>query len=182
MHVIDYKCPNCGSGMVFDSESGMLSCHSCGRTDDITQLPDPLLTRNVFAEDEATEYHCKSCGAVVMTEAETAATVCSFCGSALVLGDRLSGKLAPVQVIPFAISKEEAMQAFRKWCRNGLLTPKGFMTANRIKGITGMYVPFWLYNLDNTVEVQAHGMRVRTYTQGDYLITETQHYDVYRKI
>ena len=31
--VIHYKCPNCGSDMVFDSESGMLSCGAVeGRT------------------------------------------------------------------------------------------------------------------------------------------------------
>lgn len=181
MQVIDYKCPNCGSSMVFDSETGMLSCHSCGRQDNIAQIPDPLAS-GVFAADEAMEYHCKSCGAVVMTEKETTATVCSFCGSVVVLGDRLTGKLAPAQVIPFAISKEEAMQAFRKWCRNGRLTPKGFMTADRIKGITGMYVPFWLYDLHNIVDVLARGTRVSTYTRGDYRYTETQHFDVYRKL
>lgn len=181
MPVIEYKCPNCGSGMVFDSETGTLSCPSCGRKDEIENISDPLTT-NVFTEGEASEYHCTSCGAVIMTEAETTATSCSFCGSAVVLGDRLTGKLAPAKVIPFSISKEEAMKAFKKWCKNGLLTPSGFMTADRIKGITGMYVPFWLYELHNKVEVQGHGTKVRTYTSGDYQYTETQHYEIYRKI
>lgn len=181
MNVVDYKCPNCGSGMVFDSESGMLSCHSCGKKEDIRSIPDPLGKR-VFAEGEAQEYHCNSCGAVIMTEAETAATVCSFCSSAVVLGDRLTGKLAPAMVIPFSISKEEAMNAFRKWCKNGLLTPSGFMTADRIKSITGMYVPFWLYELHNKVDVFGHATKVRTYTKGDYRYTETQHFEVYRRM
>jgi DNA-directed RNA polymerase subunit RPC12/RpoP len=181
MPVIEYKCPNCGSGMVFDGETGMLSCHSCGRKDNIEQLPDPL-TQNVFSEDEVMEYHCNSCGAVIMTEAETTATVCSFCGSAVVLGDRLTGTLAPTKVIPFSIVKEEAMSAFRKWCRNGRLTPNGFMTADRIKGITGLYVPFWLYELHNKVEVHGMGTKVRSYERGDYQYTETQHFEVYRRI
>ncbi|WP_135549257.1 TFIIB-type zinc ribbon-containing protein [Paenibacillus cymbidii] len=182
MQVIDYKCPNCGSSMVFDSETGMLTCQSCGRKDNIEQHADPLAAPNSYAEGEAVEYHCKSCGAIVITDAETTATVCSFCGSPIVLGDRLTGKLAPVKVIPFAISKEEAMAAFRKWCRNGRLTPNGFMTADRVKGITGMYVPFWLYDLNNHIEVQAHGTKVRSYRQGDYQYTETSHFEVYRKI
>lgn len=181
MQVIDYKCPNCGGGMTFDSETGMLSCSSCGRQDPIEQIADPL-AKNAFAGDEAAEYHCNSCGAVIITEAETAATVCSFCGSAVVLGDRLAGKLAPAMVIPFAVSKEEAMKAFRKWCRNGRLTPSGFMTADRVKGITGLYVPFWLYDLDNRIEVQGNATKVKVYTQGDYQYTETQHFDVYRRI
>ncbi|MMZ60529.1 hypothetical protein D1872_226280 [compost metagenome] len=167
--------------MVFDSETGMLSCQSCGRKDDIKNIADPL-GNQVFSGVEVQEYHCTSCGAVIITEAETAATVCSFCGSAVVLGDRLSGKLAPAMVIPFSISKEEAVKAFKKWCKNGLLTPGGFMTADRIKGITGMYVPFWLYELHNKVDVFGHATKVRTYTKGDYRYTETQHFEVYRRL
>lgn len=181
MPVIEYKCSNCGSGMVFDSESGMLSCRSCGRKDNIEEIADPLV-RLTFSDHEAHEYHCKSCGAVIMTEAETAATTCSFCGSSVVIGDRLAGKLAPVKVIPFSISKEEAMRAFKKWCRGGRLTPNGFMTADRVKNITGMYVPFWLYDLHNKIEVQALATKVRTYVQGEYQYTETQHFSVYRDI
>ncbi|RXZ82059.1 TFIIB-type zinc ribbon-containing protein [Paenibacillaceae bacterium] len=181
MPILEYKCANCGSGMVFDSTTGMLTCHSCGKKDNIEQITDPL-TRNAFSADEAMEYHCKSCGAVIMTEAETTATVCSFCSAAVVLGDRLTGRLAPAKVIPFAISKEEAKKAFKKWCRNGRLTPAGFMSADRIKGITGMYVPFWLYEMHNKIEVHSQATKVRMYTRGDYHYTETQHFDVYRKI
>lgn len=181
MPIIEYKCPSCGSGMTFDSTTGMLSCPSCGRKDNIEQLPDPL-KQQVFTEDEVREYHCESCGAVIVTEPETSATTCSFCGSAVVLSDRLSGKLAPQQVIPFAISKAEAMAAFKKWCRKGLLTPRGFMTANRIQGITGMYVPFWLYDLQNNIDVRGRGTQVRSYRRGDYQYTETDHYEFYRRI
>lgn len=181
MPVIEYKCPGCGGDMGFDSDTGMLACGSCGRRENIDNIPDPL-KKSTFAENEAKEYQCSSCGAVIMTEAETTATNCSFCGSSVVLADRLSGRLAPAKVIPFAIGKEEAIRAFRKWCRNGRLTPGGFMTADRIQSITGMYVPFWLYDLDNQVEVDARATKVRTYTRGDYRITETQHYDVYRKL
>ncbi|GIQ70822.1 TFIIB-type zinc ribbon-containing protein [Xylanibacillus composti] len=181
MPVMEYKCSGCGSSMVFDSNTGMLHCESCGSQENVESIPDPL-KKSTFTEGEANEYHCKSCGAVIITEAETTATACSFCGSAVVLGDRLTGKLAPAKIIPFSISKDEAIQAFRKWCRNGRLTPSGFMTANRIQSITGIYVPFWLYDLDNQIEVHARGTRVRTYTKGDYRITETQHYDIYRQI
>lgn len=181
MPVIEYKCPNCGSGMVFDSVTGSLSCPSCGRQDNIEQIPDPL-KKQVFTENEVKQYHCNSCGADIVTEPETSATTCSFCGAAVVLSERLTGDLAPVMVIPFSISKEQAKQAFKKWCRNGLLTPSGFMSADRIQNITGMYVPFWLFELHNKIEVHGRGTKVRTYTQGDYHYTETQHFDIYRKI
>lgn len=179
--IIQYKCPSCGSNMSFDSESGDLSCQSCGRHENIENYPEELKTAS-FSEDEANEYHCENCGAVLLTLAETAATSCSFCGAGVVIADRISGHLAPHKVIPFTICKEEAEEAFRKWCRKGLLTPKGFMTADRIKSITGMYIPFWLFDLNSKVQVNAECTKVREYTQGDYIYTETNYYDVYRDI
>jgi len=182
MPVIEFKCPNCGSGMVFDSKTEMLACPSCGRTDRIETLPEPLENEAKTEPKMEQEYHCTSCGGVIEADEWTTATVCSFCGAAVVLGDRLSGELKPTLVIPFRIGKEEAVAAFKKWCRNGRLTPAGFMTADRIKAIAGIYVPFWLYDLDSRIEVQAHATKVRSYVSGDYQVTETEHYEVYRKI
>lgn len=179
--VVHYKCPNCGGDMEFDSQSGMLSCCSCGRKDDIEGFSEEFIT-TAFSEDEAKEYHCKNCGAILMTEAETTATTCSFCGAGVVLKDRLSGNMVPAKIVPFSISKEEAMKAFRSWCKKGRLTPKGFMTADRIKGIAGMYVPFWLYDLNSKVQVDAQCTKVSTYESGDYVCTETKYYNVYRDI
>ena len=179
--VIHYKCPNCGDDMAFDSQSGMLSCSSCGRKDRIEDFSEEFIT-TTFSDDEAREYHCKNCGAVLITEADTVATTCSFCGAGVVLADRLSGVLAPAKVIPFTVSKDEAMKAFKRWCKNGRLTPKGFMTSDRVKAITGMYVPFWLYDLNSKIKVNAKCTKVRTYTRGDYIYTETRYYDVYRDI
>jgi DNA-directed RNA polymerase subunit RPC12/RpoP len=135
-----------------------------------------------FAENEAVQYHCKNCGAVLITDAQTTATTCSFCGAGVVIGDRLTGSLAPAKVIPFTISKEQAQEAFKKWCRKGLLTPKDFMRADRIKNITGLYVPFWLYDLNGRGEAEATCTRVRTYTLGEWIYTETKYYNVYRKV
>lgn len=179
--VIHYKCPGCGNDMVFDSDTGTLTCHSCGRQENIEDMPEDLIT-TTFSEDETNEYHCENCGAVLITETETVATACNFCGAGVVLADRVSGTLAPAKVLPFSISKEKARQAFRKWCRNGLLTPKGFMTADRIKSITGLYVPFWLFDLNSKIQVNASCTKVRTYTSGDYIYTETKYYNAFRDI
>lgn len=167
--------------MAFDSGSGTLSCSSCGRQDDITTFSDEFITKK-FDDTEAKEYQCDNCGASVITGADTTATSCSFCDAGVVLADRLSGNLAPSMVIPFTISKQEAEKAFRKWCKNGRFSPKDFMRANRVKNITGMYVPFWMYNLNSKVTLDAVATKVRTYTKGDYIYTETKFYDVYRDI
>lgn len=217
--VIHYKCPNCGADMAFNSQSGLLHCDSCGRSDNIEKMAgetgksqsgtvsydmdeedkkasestfeydysdisdeDETSSYSTFNEGEATEYSCKNCGAVLITDAMTTATTCSFCGAGVVLGDRLTGSLAPDKVIPFSISKQQAQEAFKRWCKKGLLTPKDFMNADRIKNITGLYVPFWLYDLNGKGEVEATCTRVRTYTRGDYIYTETKYYHVFRKV
>ncbi len=137
---------------------------------------------SVLSENEATEYHCKNCGAVLITDSQTTATKCSFCGAGVVISDRLSGNLAPECVIPFSISKEQAQEAFKAWCKKGLLNPKDFKVADRVKDITGLYVPFWLYDLNGKGEAEATCTRVRTYTRGDWIYTETKYYHVYRKV
>lgn len=148
---------------------------------DSSQNDEPS-NHSTFTENEVKEYHCNNCGAVLITESQTTATTCSFCGAGVVLGDRLSGNLAPAKVIPFTINKQQAQEAFQKWCKKGRLTPSDFMTADRIKNITGIYVPFWLYDLNGRGEIDATCTRVRTYTLGDWIYTETKYYHVYRKV
>lgn len=135
-----------------------------------------------FSGEEANEYHCKNCGAILITDTQTTATTCSFCGAGVVIGDRLAGSLAPSKVIPFSISKEQAQDAFKKWCKKGRLTPSDFMNADRIKNITGLYVPFWLYDMNGRGEADAICTRVNSYTQGEWIYTETKYYNVYRKV
>ena len=135
-----------------------------------------------FREGEATEYHCDNCGAVLITDIQTTATKCSFCGAGIVISDRLSGSFAPENVIPFSISKAQAQEAFKKWCRKGLLTPSDFRFADRIKDISGLYVPFWLFDLNGKGEAEATCTRVRTYSRGDWIYKETKYYHVYRKV
>lgn len=148
---------------------------------DASDMDEPS-NHATFNEDEVVEYHCKNCGAVLITDPQTTATTCSFCGAGVVISDRLTGNLAPARIIPFSISKSQAQEAFKKWCKKGLLTPRDFMNADRIKNITGLYVPFWLYDMNGRGEAEAVCTRVRTYTRGDWIYTETKYYNVYRKV
>ena len=191
------SCPSCGKLMDIDvmetedthaKNDGEYSQDVSGSSEDVDEVYgdyehfEEQSTYTTFEGSEAQHYICQNCGAELITDQDTTATSCSYCGSPMVLGDRLSGKMAPAKLIPFTISKPQAEEAFRKWCKKGLVTPKDFMTADRIKSITGMYVPFWLYDVNGRGEVYANATRVRSYRSGDYNITETRHYKVYRKV
>lgn len=197
--VIQYKCPSCGADMEFDAKTGLMKCQSCGHTEKAEKMvtaskedPNAFLgdyeefqeetQYDTYGDEKVEQYMCQNCGAVVIAGEDTSATRCEFCGSPVVLGDRLSGELAPTNVIPFKITKEEAEEAFRKWCKKGFLLKSDFKQANRVKSLTGIYVPFWLFDVKSRGEVNAHCTRKRTYERGDYIITETKHYDVFRKV
>lgn len=197
--VVQHKCPSCGADMVFDPNSGELSCESCGRKENIENMPklspddvDEVYgdyeefkeetSYNTYDDTGAKQYQCNNCGAILITDDNTSATTCSFCGAGMILGDRLSGSLAPAKVIPFSISKQDAQAAFKKWCKNGLLLPAKFKKGDRVKEIRGMYIPFWLFDLNGQGEMQATCTKVRHYSKGDYDYTETSYYDVYRKV
>ena len=45
-----------------------------------------------------------------------------------------------------------------------------------------MYVPFWLYDVAGTGEADFTATKVRTYTRGNYIYTETKYYHVYRRV
>lgn len=197
--ILQQRCSSCGADMVFDADTGNLTCNSCQTTITIDEIEENAnveeaeyipfeeiherCSAGTFNEkSDVDEYNCQSCGAVLVTNKDTAATICSFCGSAMVITERLKDVLAPVKVIPFSISKPKAQAAFKKWCKNGIVTPKGFMTAERIRNITGMYVPFWLFDIKGQGEGNATCTKVKTRNEGDYIVTRTHHYQVYRRV
>lgn len=116
-----------------------------------------------------------------MTEPNTAATFCTFCGSPTIIPAKLSGIYRPAQVIPFKISKDQAQEAFLQWCKKGRFTPKDFAAPQELEKITGLYVPFWLFDCTVDGGMTANATRVRTWYMGNYRYTNTKHYAVRRR-
>ena len=139
-----------------------------------------------FCEDWGAEgdgmraYGCPSCGAELICEESTAATSCPYCGNPTVVPGQFSGALRPDFIVPFKLSKEEAVKALKSHYKGKFFLPKSFISENHVQEIRGIYVPFWMF--DGEAEGDAHyeATRSRTYRSGDYEITETKHYDVYR--
>ena len=125
-------------------------------------------------------YCCPSCGAELICDATTAATSCPYCGNPSVLPGQFSGVLKPDYVLPFKLSKEDAIKALKKHYLKKPLLPSTFSKANHLEEIKGVYVPFWMYDGEASGSAQFHATTVHTYTSGDYEITETSHYDVRR--
>ena len=125
-------------------------------------------------------YNCPSCGAELICEESTAASSCPYCGNPNVVPGQFSGTLRPDFVLPFKLSKEDAVKALKKYYRGKFFLPRSFTSGNHIQEIKGIYVPFWMFDGEAVGDARYEATRSHTYRSGDYEITETEHYDVYR--
>ena len=125
-------------------------------------------------------YNCPSCGAELICEESTAASSCPYCGNPNVVPGQFSGTLRPDFVLPFKLSKEDAVKALKKYYRGKFFLPRSFTSGNHIQEIKGIYVPFWMFDGEAVGDARYEATRSHTYRSGDYKITETEHYDVYR--
>ena len=139
-----------------------------------------------FCEDWGAEgdgmraYSCPSCGAELICDENTAATSCPYCGNPTVVPGQFSGQLRPDLIIPFKLSKEDAVKALKDHYKGKIFLPKSFTQENHVQEIQGVYVPFWMFDGEAEGDARYEATRSHTYRSGDYEITETEHYDIYR--
>ena len=139
------------------------------------------LTSDWGAEaDGMKAYSCPSCGAELICDASTAATFCPYCGNPTVVPGQFSGTLKPDFVIPFKLSKEDAVAALKNHYKGKPLLPKAFTNGNHIEKLQGVYVPFWMFDGRAEGVVDYEGCIIHEYETGDTEVTETEHYDVRR--
>lgn len=179
--ILHYPCPGCGAEMTYDIKKERLCCSHCGSETALNEVQSWAESASAGTDIlEEKEYYCPNCGGVFLTKEKETSTLCAYCGAPMILSDRFSGKRRPAKILPFRMNREDAEAAFRKWCRNGLFSPKGFVSANNIQRLKGMYVPYWLFHFDTKVDVHAKATNVHIFRQGDYEITETEFYDIHR--
>ncbi len=194
-NVTEQKCASCGAPLQFDPESGKLVCRNCGSVQDI---PEEFKTQEVSLEgldfaalqEQATDehaesvpiYNCVSCGAEIIAPAEQFATTCPYCGNNVVLTDKVSGKLRPDGVVPFHIDAKQLPGAVNDFYKGKVLLPKNFFSESTMGKVTGVYVPFWIFNGNVDGLMRFRGERSSTHRQGDYVITKTDYYQLTRNV
>ena len=198
-NIIEYKCPCCNAGLVFGSHVQQLTCEYCDNTfdldtvlayneseskqsdDDFTWDTEPMAE---WSESEITAlnaFQCPACGGEILTDDTTAATFCPFCDNPSIMPTRLSGSLKPDAVLPFQKSKDDAKEAFLKLCKGKKLLPKNFTAEQRLEKITGMYVPFWLYDCEANINGSYKATRIHRWSDTKYHYTRTEHFLLTRK-
>ena len=200
--VTNYQCPNCLAGLRFDGATGQLACDSCDNKFDMALVEQLFADKaqsaasagtepqwdinmsNAFSEEEAAYmrgYVCPSCAAEIICEYTTAATSCPYCGNPSIVPGQFDAQLKPDYIIPFKLEKKAAIEALQKYYKGKKFLPNSFSDANHIEEIKGIYVPFWLFDGDADAYMRFRATKSRSYVQGNYQITETDHYRVTRE-
>ena len=197
--VLEYKCPCCGAGLIFGEVIQKMKCEYCDNEFDLDtvrtyneslnppeeppiQWEEPETKQ--WSQDEESilkTFTCPSCGGEILTEETTAATFCPYCENPTILPGRVSGGIKPDGVIPFKTSKEDAMAAFLQLCKGKPLLPRMFTEEHRVEKITGMYVPFWLYDCGSDFSAQYKATRIHRWSDSRYNYTRTEHFHLMRE-
>ena len=159
------KCPACGNNLVFSAEEQVLTCSFCGgayspeKIDLLSQINSYDCDEADETEEDKHEVVCNACGATIVADNNTTASFCAFCGSPSVITQRLTKKFRPDFVIPFKLTREEALNKMREFAGSRRYVPKNFFRDDNIKKISGVYVPFWL--MDSRCEMHTHAVGYR---------------------
>jgi len=194
--ITEQKCPSCGGPLRFDPARGKLVCDYCGSAVEIGDAPvspaEPTVegfdfgALNAQAADGGAQalpvYHCVSCGAEVIAPAEQIALTCPYCGNNIVLTDKVSGKLRPDGMLPFTIDRKSLPGAMNRFYKDKALLPKRFFSESTMGKVTGVYVPFWVFNGRMSGELTYRAEHTTSARQGDYIVTDTAHYRLSRDV
>lgn len=183
------RCPACGSQLQFNALTQNWVCDSCGNTyneKDVAQITtDSNLDTKTHGQDIDNQpalnlFRCQSCGAEMVSDENTTATFCVYCGNPGIMKSRLEGKYRPDKIIPFKKTKEDAIEAYNK-CRLGKpFAPPEFGKPENIEKISGIYIPFWLYDGLSRAYVSGTSTEYTSWSKGDYRYTRTDTYHVER--
>ncbi|MCL1879503.1 MAG: hypothetical protein FWF71_02625 [Actinomycetia bacterium] len=198
MPLIDYKCPNCGGKIEFDSALQEMKCPYCDSTFDVSALKDHDLALNAPTDESQVTwqvsaqqwasgeqegmmvYSCNSCGGEIIGDSTLAATSCPYCGNPVIMSGQFSGSLKPSLIIPFKTDKKQALAALKQHYQDKPLLPKAFKDDNFISEIKGVYVPFWLFDATCEGDALFDATTSNVWSDGKLQYTETKHYSVQR--
>ena len=153
-----FQCRNCARRLIFDPARQMLVCDHCGsrfkpeefdNPDKISLMDKKALSMNEVYGTDSKEfmdcyiYSCGSCGGEIIINGTEASTSCIYCGNPNVVFSRISKQRQPDLIMPFRITKENAISLAREKIRKGAFVPRAIKNFD-LDCCRGIYIPYWL--------------------------------------
>ncbi len=152
------ECPSCGGQLEYSAEKQRIVCPYCGYEEEFDRANDQVVERSLAEAARAIRqwnpgetgrklFECHNCGARVLVEPEDVQIRCGFCGSENINVQAIEQKfIKPVGIIPFYVSRDQALERFKQWLRQGWFHPDSLRKLARVEELHGIYLPFWTYD------------------------------------
>lgn len=152
-----FPCEGCGADLRWEPGVTALKCPYCGFTKSVELSAERIAEKSVDVALRAPRdlgwgaerkvIACKRCGAHTTLDPHVSASACAFCGTtAVVEAPPNAAVVRPEGLLPFRITRETALQSFRKWLHSLWLRPNNLKSASRINTMQGVYIPFWTFD------------------------------------
>jgi len=172
-----FPCKQCGAEVDFKPGSDSLCCGHCGFENPIPESEAGVAELDFEASlgelERRGESHeqitvkCTTCSAETTLAANQTASECPFCGSNIVATGAARTLIRPKALLPFKVTRDQALDAFRGWLRSRWFAPGRLKRiAGADSSLSGMYVPYWTYDCDTTSDYRGE-------RGDDYWVTES---------
>ena len=191
-NVQGYKCLCCGSPLIWSAEAQTWKCTSCDNLYSLETLQAAQQSEQAAATqsdyinwseynvsetiNDMVSYTCPSCGAEIVVDGTVAASRCPYCDNVAIMQPQVTGMIKPDYIIPFKLTKDDAKKALLKFYEGKKLLPDRFSEANHMDEITGIYVPFWLFDCETSADLTFDATQVTKWRDSMYDNTKIDHY------
>ena len=158
------RCPHCGgSDIATDEKAGKLRCNFCqtlfdAKSDNATGGMGSLkgdtvheCASNIVPGDDIVQtFKCPACGAeVVINTNEATSASCHWCRHILSVNEKISNGAVPDLVLPFKLTKEEAIEKVREAVDLGSNNlSEEFRNNFKPEEVRGVYFPYMIIDLN----------------------------------
>lgn len=187
MGVSNHKCLACNAKLKFEPKNQKWICEYCGTEYTLDDFEDEdgnkknSKTSGTKNNNGYLEYHCPDCGAKIVMDENTAVTECVYCGNTAIITERLEGEFEPKRVIPFKKTKEEAIEAFSGYQKGKIFIQKDFLKKENIEKISGIYIPFFLYDMIVDGQLDVEAINEKRWSDGENRYVKKDYYNVIRE-
>lgn len=156
------KCLGCGGDLIFSGDHQALLCKNCARTQSFDAKHNIIKIDYINdIEDNVEKFksktaNCKNCGAKLDIKNREITKTCPYCLSNFVLDKSEISGLKPNNIIPFAFSKEKAIEYYKKNVKHKLFLPNKFKKEPSVDSVTGSYIS--CFSFDSSTRSSYNGV------------------------
>ena len=183
---INNQCPCCGAReLKYNEQLGKIFCGYCHNTFEPKEIEGvetnlkELTTQRIGsgardinpAFNSIMTFRCPGCGAEVIFDTRSSTQAkCHWCHSILTINERIENGAVPDVILPFKVTKEEAMAEIKKLVdKSRIFALDDFKRRFTAENTVGVYLPYLLVDVNAHCKISGEGEKQNGYNQDNTL-------------